>query len=499
MSNIRVTYSGLIALVGGLASVIFGLFFTLTITRRLLPDEFGTWALLFSIVNYLLISEVIISVWTTRQTARGEQVAKTSILSSAFLSLLILPLFVIYVFFVSENSQAEFEILLLGIFLLPVSFLSQTLAAVNLGHKPHVVTISQMIFQLIKIPIALLTVLVLDLAVLGVVLAVFSAFVGKIIIQFYYAREKIKEKFSLKRLKWWIKYSWVALFAHLQNYLQVLDVAIYSIITGSVLGIAYFQAAYAVAAIVQHSGTLSQALYPKILSEKNYTGIEENLKKILYFGILLLGIAVIFSKPAIFALNPLYELAWPIVIIISFRIFLTTFRVIPAAIIGGTEKVDTEINPKFSRFLQSSFFRMPKYLGLFNFIYILTLILFLLFFKDSGLSEIDLVTWWSFIGLIVEIPILIFLWRYSRRFIKVSFPIKNSLKYLVGMFAFIGFFIITSDAVLNYSISIYDFLPTLLLELILCIAIYVGITYTIDRDTRTFFKSIIREIFSFNK
>ena len=81
MSNIRVTYSGLIAFVVGLSSVLTGLIFTLIVTRRFSPEEFGLWGLIGSIVAYFLISEVTISFWATRHTARGEKVGKTAILS----------------------------------------------------------------------------------------------------------------------------------------------------------------------------------------------------------------------------------------------------------------------------------------------------------------------------------------------------------------------------------------------------------------------------------
>jgi len=64
LSGIRVTYSGLIAFVIGLVSVFTGLAFVLIVTRRLSPEEFGTWALLGTIIGYLLISERIISYWT---------------------------------------------------------------------------------------------------------------------------------------------------------------------------------------------------------------------------------------------------------------------------------------------------------------------------------------------------------------------------------------------------------------------------------------------------
>jgi len=105
-----------------------------------------------------------------------------------------------------------------------------------------------------------------------------------------------------------------------------------------------------------------------------------------------------------------------------------------------------------------------------------------------------LVFWWSLIGLIVEIPISIFLWTQSRKYVKFSFPLFSPLKYLLGVFVLIIFFLMTSDLLLNYEPSIYDFLPSLLLELILCIGIYVGFTYAIDKDIRKLFKSIIAEI-----
>jgi len=43
MSNIRVTYSGLISLGTKFSSIITGLVFTLIVTRSLSPEEFGTW------------------------------------------------------------------------------------------------------------------------------------------------------------------------------------------------------------------------------------------------------------------------------------------------------------------------------------------------------------------------------------------------------------------------------------------------------------------------
>ena len=493
MSNIRVTYSGLIAFISGIVSVIFGLFFILIVTRSLSPEEYGTWGLLFSIVSYMVISETIFSYWSVRQISRGKNIGKTSILSSSLLSIVILPMFVLYVFFVSENTEAKFEILLLGIILIPVSVISQSLSAINLGYKPHVIGYSQIIFQSIKIPAVFITLLVFDLSVFGIILSILIALLGKIILLFYYAIPKLKDKFNYQTLKYWIKTAWIPLFSIIPNYLVALDIVIYSVITGSVIGIAFYNVSYSIAAIVQHSGTISQALYPKLLAEKNFGGIKKILNQISYFAILLVGISIVFSKPALFALNPLYENAWPIVLVLSFKVSIQAFRTIPLSIITGTEQVDSENNPRFSRLIKSNLFKLPKILIIFNSLYILILVIFLQFFSNS-FSELDLVFWWALIGLFIEIPTSLFLWIYSRKYIKISFPISNPLKYLLAISIMIAFFMYSSNFILNYEPSIYDFLPSLLLDLILCVGIYIGITYLFDNDTRKLLTSILNEL-----
>ena len=66
MSNIRVTYSGLIGLVIGLSSVVTGLIFILIVTRSLTQEELGTWSLIGGLITYVVILEPMISYWATR-------------------------------------------------------------------------------------------------------------------------------------------------------------------------------------------------------------------------------------------------------------------------------------------------------------------------------------------------------------------------------------------------------------------------------------------------
>ena len=95
MSNIRVNYAGLIAFVISLASIVTGMFFTIIITRNLSVEEYGTWALIGSLISYFLISQGMINFWALRQVSRGDEVGRTSVISSWIISLGVIPFYII--------------------------------------------------------------------------------------------------------------------------------------------------------------------------------------------------------------------------------------------------------------------------------------------------------------------------------------------------------------------------------------------------------------------
>ncbi|MGH7884283.1 MAG: hypothetical protein ACRENO_01160, partial [Thermodesulfobacteriota bacterium] len=232
MSSIRVTYSGLIAFVVSILSVITGIIFTLIVTRRLQPEEFGVWSIVGSMVGYFLIAEPIVSYWSTRQIARGESVGKTSLFGSIFFAIGSIPIYFILTGFVSNLTPEFTSALILGAILVPVLFVSQTLTGINLAHKPHATSYGIMIFELIKIPFGLIFVFFMDLGINGAILATFLAYAGKLIVQYYYAKEKISEKFNISYLLKWIKNSWIPLYANLSHVVWTLDVLLFTIITG---------------------------------------------------------------------------------------------------------------------------------------------------------------------------------------------------------------------------------------------------------------------------
>lgn len=494
MSNVRVTYSGLIAFFVGVVSVATGLVFTLIVTRTLSPEEFGSWALIGNIIVYFLISERIISYWTTRQISRGVEVGKTSLTSSLLFSSGVIPLYLILVFFGLGKDISNFDLLLFGVILLPVFYLSQTLGYINLSHRPQVVSYSVLIFEIIKIPFGLGLVYFLELGLMGAIISVFAAYLIRIIIQIYFARTKLKNKFNFSTLKRWLKLSWIAIYSNFTRLVTTLDVLFYVILTSSSFGIAYYSASLTIASIIIHAGIISQALGPKLLARGDHQFIRENFSLMMYFAIPLLGIAILFSRPGLFALNPLYELFYMIAILISIKTFFLIINQNFQNIFENIEEVDTRENVKFSSLLKSNLFLIPTSRYIVSGMYLISFVIMIFFLSSSDISEGELVYYWALMALGFEIPLLLFLSIKITRNTIFRFPFKDILKYFLATIIFSIFFLLTSEQILNYEISIYEFLPTLLIELFLCVLIYFVITITIDKKTRNLTKSIIKEI-----
>ena len=132
MSNIRVTYSGLISLAIRFLSLFTGLAFTLIVTRQLSEEEFGTWGLISAIIVYATIINPIINYWSTREIARGQESGKTAFVSNGIFSAGGMFVYIIIAFFVG----AFFENLMHAWFYLSIPiFFSFTVNVLSINKK----------------------------------------------------------------------------------------------------------------------------------------------------------------------------------------------------------------------------------------------------------------------------------------------------------------------------------------------------------------------------
>jgi len=494
LNDIRVTYSGLIAFLVGIGSIVTGTVFTLIITRQLSVEEFGTWNLIGSIIAYTLLLESPIFFWITREIARDKKSAKTGIVTSGIFSSIGMLVYVIVANMIGQQSNADVTMMILAVILIPVNFLNHTLIGINAGWKPHVVSYGFITIEITKIPIALALIYYLELGILGVIITVLLSTCASIIIQLYYAKPKLKNRFEKKFVKKWLKLSWVALYRDIPGTLYISDVVIFSTITGNVTGIAYITAARAIGNLVRHSGNISTAIYPKMLAGGKQEHLQENLIRTLYFAFPTIAFSIVFARAGVFALNPEYEVAASIVIFLSFRTFFATLNRIFRSAIQGVDKVDVMENVGFKDYVKSSLVVVPTIRTIQYASYVILLITGLYFLVENQSSQFELVNYWAIITVCVEIPFVVYFIILVRRKFVLNLNFKIIFKYAVSSFVSFGITHLLMEKYLVYDISIFNFLPNLMLFVMFGIIFYLSMTFLVDQKTRKLFKMIIKEI-----
>jgi O-antigen/teichoic acid export membrane protein len=498
LSNIRVTYSGLISLGVGLVRIFTGLIFMVIVTRMLSQLDFGTWGLINSILIYGLAINGVVNFWTTREIARGNNVGKTSIFSSGLFSIIGVIIYGLFSVFISPQSNVNVDVLLLAAILLPTSALQKTISNINMGWKPQIASYGILIIEIVKIPLAIFLIYILNLGVTGVILSVFFAVMSSIIIQGILSRKKIKGQFNFQIFKKWIRFSWLPMYPKMSNLLFVSDIIVFSIITESVIGISYFSASLVIASLTVYAAGISTSVYPKLLSGDKGKMITRNLTYLLFFSIPLLFTSITFAKQGLFILNPIYENASTVVIFLAFRMFFMNLSGISGSILMGVENVDKNLKSTVRDYMKSKLIIIPT-LRLIQFvIYLLILIIVLSLFANSS-NYIELVTYWSFITMIVEIPLTFYFMYSVKHKFQLKFEIKSITKYiLIGLISF-SFIYILAEEFFVYSESLFNVVLQVIGLVILGTTIYTIIIYYIDKPIKLLINSIISEIKNIKK
>ena len=491
MSNIRVTYSGLIAFATSIGSTITGLFFIVIVTRQLIPEDFGLWTLIGSLVSYVAIIQPIVTYWTTRQIARGEAAGKTALFSGGLLSVVGFTIYSIIAITVSATMGVSLFILMLAAILVPLNFLNTILNSISLGFRPQNVSYGLLAFEFSKLPLGFILVYIGQLGIIGVLLTIIIAHSLRIIFLVILTREKIVGTIKREFLKFWIRMSWLTLYQSVSAVIQRLDVLIFSMITNSLIGLAFWGASLTIGNIVTHAAKVSQGLYPKIIESGKKEYAEDNLQKTFFFAIPIFAASIVFAKSGLHILNPIYADSIYIVFFLASTAFVNSLKTIFFQIIAGYESIDIDKQASFRQYIKSSLFLIPTLQIIFSVLYIISLSIFLFLFWTSDMSEIFSVTVWALIMFVVSIPFMIYSFILVKKKHKIKMPIKSIGKFCgVALLSSIITYSILDNFVTYYQ-SIWDFIPEILPVIFLGAAIYFGTLYFIDSSTRKFYKAII--------
>ena len=498
MSKIRVTYSALISLSSNLISVVTGLVFVIIITRSLSLEEFGTWGLISGLLAYAVIVNPVVCYWSTREIARGEKSGKTAVVTNSALSFLGVTIYVIIAYFVAIQSNFDESIILFAAILIPVIFLNEILVSIIRGWKSHSLNYGFLAFEISKIFFVLIFVYYWNLGLFGAILATFAAYIPSIIILLIYNIPKIKDEFNFEYEKKWFKLFWVPTYRKLPSILLLTDVVIFSTITGSVVGVAYFTAARTIGYLVDHTRSIAQAMYPKLLESGKQEYLQENLMLFFFLSFPLVAMSITFSEAGLFILNPIYVIAAPVVLFLSLKSFFTSLNSNFFLALQGLEKVDIDKKSTFKDYAKSKLMLHPTFQLIRSGIYFGSLVV-IFSFNDTQNFEIDLISLWALIGLLIELPLTLYMIILVKKQFTLDLEWSSIMKYFLTC---LGVFSLTYFLMQNFLIfdkDVFIFLPNLLVFVIFSVSLYLIITIIIDKRVKLLTKKIWFELNSKTK
>lgn len=492
MSGIRVTYTGLVSFVFRLAIIFANMVFLLIITRTLAVEEYGTWGLISSMLIYVVLAEVIIGYWVSREIARKNESANTGIITSGLLSGGGVAAYIIFALIVGSQADIDLGVMFFAAVLIPFRYISGTLIKINLSWKPHTTSYALFTQSLLHIPLSLFFIYHMEWGITGVILSVVLAQAVFNMMLVAYVREKIRSEFDFAYVRKWFRLSWVSLYPSFAAIIFRLDVIVFTLITGSVAVVALWTVSFTVAFIITHSSLIATALYPKLLEGDGIKYIQKNLTLFFYFSIPLTAIIIALAKPILFVLNPAYQEAHIAMSLLSIGMFFTAMTVIFQMILEGNEKIDTFEKASVRDFMQSKLFIVPTINVVQYGAYIVALVVVFLVLLPV-VSEAELLILWACLATITRIPAVVYQYRLIRRDIGLKVEISNVIKYMgasIGVFGVM--FIIQQEHLADA--TIFVFLPNLIGYAVAGMAGYFAITYAIDSKTRILVDGIIQEI-----
>jgi hypothetical protein len=428
MSQIRLRYTGITAYASSLLTTLTGLLFTLLITRRLLPEELGVWRYIGSLVAYFVIPPGIVSYWTTRMTAQGKRVLATSLSISSLSALATTTFFIALAEDLSKQVNTPYIVFVIAAIEIPLISAYMVLEAALTAHRPERVYYAMMIQEFVKLPIAVVLVLLLKLGLLGAILAAIAGYAARVIASFLFARG-----IGLGRVEWStairiLSRAWLPLYSGLQNYITELQFIAVLLVVGSAEVLGYASAVLLIGSIVTISGNLSAGLYPKLLQSQSPGAVETSLKMVLMMAIPTSVGAFVLSEHILNILRPEYKAAAPILLIALPGALVYLVNNIIDVALTGQERADFDDSADFKRLVRSRLFLTPTINIIQSVAYIAILIPILFYF--SRFEVIHIIAAWFATQLVLQIPFLIYKIKLSGQINALRKIASPFLRYL---------------------------------------------------------------------
>ncbi|MCX8183862.1 MAG: hypothetical protein N3F08_05535 [Crenarchaeota archaeon] len=490
MSGIRLKYSGLVNFASRMISVLTGLLFTMLVTRRLTEELFGTWQFYASLLSYFTIPSSIANYWLTRFTGRGKPVAKSGVLFNSMVSLVSAAFFTVLSPIFASSVSIDLPTILAFIVWIIIIHHTSSLESVCHGVEPHIVGYGTIFFETSKVVIGVMLVGYFRLSLFGAVLSVDLALIIQALYYSLRLSKHLKGSFLPRDVGRWFRMGWIPLASIAPGIMYSQDALVLTLLTGSLLPVAYIRAANIFAGVILFAGSLAIGLYPKLLSGGTGRDIEESLELVLLFLIPMTLGQLILAEPLLYLLREGYGPVHNVLRIMTLCSAITVLKSFFSTVILGVEKIDVNENASWKKLVNSYLIRIPfvDFSGSIVYITITAVVAEILNDFDSPLILFSMYA--ALCYLLVNLFIMSYYLRLSRRLVNFSLDFRRVSKL------FISGIVMSSVLLMLYPESaksgqIMIVLTSLMPVILVGIIVYFTALCLLDRESREMFKTVL--------
>ncbi len=495
MSNIRLRRAGLIGFTAQLISAFTGLLFVIIVSRRLTPEAYGAWQLVISTALAFVFPSSIITYWIVRFFARKIDVAKTGLMLTLLLFMTIMPIYLLFSFFISIKADVSFTYFIFGTLLLFSYYVRDILNSLITGVDPEKGSISFLISEISKVIIAVIIVFFIGLNILNALLIVLITLIVQNTGLYLYTRKyMMNSSFNKSIASNIVKNFWIPLYNSLSGFLGMLDGIIIATTTGLTELIAYYKNATAVATLIAYSSPIVGVLYPKILGsshETHETHIRNTLD-LLFMILIPSSISVfILSRPILYILRPDYTKVTEIAQILIISQVIQLLGYVAQSSLLGMETIDLNSNHSFHILRKSLLIKVPTINIASNAFYIIGVtITSLAFFLINNLVNYIVIL--SLINIASQALNTYMLWRMLNRKVKPRLNYQSITKYFIASLI-MGLALFYMKKMIRFT-SVYETAPEVLIVISIGALVYIASLYSISKEFRSLTRTIIDEL-----
>lgn len=402
MSAIRVTHSGLVSLGAGTATLGLGLAFGVIVARGLPPEGYGAWGAVWALMAYALLADPVVSYWAARECARGEEAGRTALSASAALSCGAAGAYVAMSYALSPQGVDAASIALAAV-IVPAEMARRAIASVTLSHAPHAVECAVAAGSAAKVALALALVTNMGMGLEGAIASALAGSAAGAAVLACVSRGRLGGAVEGARVRRWLRRSWVPAWQGLIPALSRSDVVVFTVVTGSLGGVAYWVAARTVALIAAHAERAGSALYPSLLAGGPRGAVRESLSLVLYAMFPLAAMASALAVPAMRALGEGYAAAALAVPMVAAVISMRTVANVLSRALAGVEGADAG-GAGAAGLARSRLFSVPGLIIMQRAAYLAALAAMLHALAASGAADAGLVVAWAALALAAQVP-----------------------------------------------------------------------------------------------